>query len=82
MERKHFIRFIVKQEKRHSDESSAHPEKIPGMIYVTYLQAVEWRLIYPAIDDEETDNLLIVLMDTQSQVHDILLRNPNQTVID
>ena len=83
MERKHFIQFTVEQEERHNDVSKMHPEKMPGMIYVTYLEVCEWGLIYPAIDDddEETVNLLIDLMDTQSQVHDILLRNPNETEI-
>ena len=83
MERKHFIRFIVEQEERHNDVSKIHPEKMPGMIYVTNLEICEWGLIYPAIDDddEETDNLLIYLMNTQSQVHEILLRNPNETEI-
>ena len=79
MERKHFVRFNMLEDDRHHDTEIVHPEKIPGMIYVTALDVDEWDLRYPYLGDTEEDeveeNLLIAVRDTQSQVENIFLGN-------
>ena len=79
MERKHFVRFHMWQDDRHYDTEIVHPDKIPGMIYVTALGVDEWDLRYPYLGDIEEDeveeNLLIALTDTQSQVENIFVRD-------
>ena len=79
MEKKHnLIQFYVRMLDRHLDKERTHPDKIPGMIYVTDLYVKEWNFICPYIEDDDkddTENLLIAVTDTQSHVQDILLGN-------
>ena len=77
MERKHFLRFEMCQDHRHYDKEAAHPDKIPGMIYVTKLEVYEWDLMCPSFEhideDDLEENLLIAVTDTQSQVENMFL---------
>ena len=82
MEQQYFVRFYVCQDDRHFDTERPHPEKIPGMIYVTDIYLKEWHLLRPYMysdddkeEEEENDNLLVSLMATQSYVQNILLES-------
>ena len=83
IQQQYFVRFDVCQDDRHFDTEIPHPEKIPGMIYVTSIYLSEWDLLRPEMcfDDkegegeEESDNLLFSLMATQSYVHDIFVES-------
>ena len=79
MERKHFLRFYMQEDNRHYDNETVHPDKIPGMIYVTALDVYEWGLMRPSFENIEKDdikeNLLIAVTDTQSHVENMFLGN-------
>ena len=80
IEQQYFVRLNVFQDDRHFDTEIPHPEKIPGMIYVTGIYLSEWNLLRLEMfsddeEEEENDNLLFSLMATQSHVHGILLES-------
>ena len=79
MEQQYFIRLDIRQDDRDFDTERPHPEKIPGMIYVTDIYLSEWNLLMPEMysdeEEEEHDNLLFSLMATQSYMQDILLES-------
>ena len=59
IEQQYFFRLDVCQDDRHYGTKRPHPEKIPGMIYVTGIYLSEWDLLYPEMysdDEEEEDN--------------------------
>ena len=82
IEQQYFFRLDIRQDDRNFDTERPHPEKIPGMIYVTDIYLSEWDLLNPEIysdeEEKEENNLLISLMATQSYVHDILLESNQQ----
>ena len=61
IEQQYFLRLHVYQSDRHFDTESPHPEKIPGMVYVTDMYLIEWDLLRPQMhahdDDEEEDRV-------------------------
>ena len=83
IEQQHFFRLNVRQDDRHFHTGIPHPDKIPGMIYVTDICLSEWDLLRPEMNfdeeeiggEEENDNLLFSLMATQSYVDNILLES-------
>ena len=50
-ERKHFVRLNMCQDDRHFDTEIVHPDKIPGIIYVTDIQLSQWDLTFPHMED-------------------------------
>ena len=79
IEQQYFFRFYINQYDRNWCPEGPHPEKIPGMIYVTDIFLSEWDLpylqMYSDEEEGEYDNLLFSLMATQSYVQGILLES-------
>ena len=86
LERKYFVDTLIEQNDRHYDKEIIHPEKIPGMIYVTRLQiqkAKDWDWICPEFEEYQEwdwpcpvfseDNPLVLQSETVSQDNQILL---------
>ena len=77
MERKHFLRFHMRQDDRRYDTERMHPDKIPGMIYLTSLNVRQWNLEGPFLENTDKEdiggNLLIAIADAQSQAENIFV---------